>query len=66
MRNTEARLQALEAAQGESDKGRLPMVVDDDTPPEKLASLRKRGREVLTFGQMVDVCVVEADHAQRR
>lgn len=66
MRNTEARLQALEAALGQGDKGRLPMVVDDDTPPEKQASLRKRGREVLTFGQMVDGCVVEGDHAQRR
>lgn len=66
MQTTIKRLRALEAAHGEGDKGRLPMVVDDDTPPEKLASLRKRGREVLTFGQMVDGCVVEDDHAQRR
>jgi hypothetical protein len=40
------------------------MVVDDDTPPEKLARLRKRGREVLTVSEMVDGCVVERDDAE--
>jgi hypothetical protein len=64
MKTTENRLQVLEAAIGEGHKGRLPMVVDDDTPPEEMARLRKRGREVLTFGEMVEACV-EVDHADR-
>ena len=63
MATIESRLQALEASLGDGNKGRLPVVVDDDTSPEKLAQLRKRGREVLTFGEMVDGCVMGDDHA---
>lgn len=63
MPTIERRLLALEASLGDGNTGRFPVVVDDDTPPEKIAQLRKRGREVLTFGQMVDACVMGDDHA---
>ena len=37
----------------------------DDTSEAELARLRRGGREVLTFSEMVDQCVVEREHADR-
>ena len=58
MTNTKTRLASLEAARM-PQQGALPHVVDDATPPDELARLRAGGRQVLTYSEMLEMCVVD-------
>lgn len=40
-------------------KGRLPIVVSDETSKAEIARLHAHGREVLTFSEMANCCLVE-------
>ena len=62
MANTKTRLETLEAARM-PQRGALPHVVGDDTPPEELARLRAGGREVLTYSEMLEMCVIDQKEA---
>lgn len=61
MRSIDTRLERLKAALSAPEMGRLPLIVDDTTSEAELARLRRHGREVLTFGEMVEHCVVERE-----